>query len=213
MFGWDLLGECLATKDAGAGTGIWMLPDIILDLCSPCGISTLKDLLCRLHSCGCLVVKVRSVYVQGRRLHSFTSAFPPPGFRDTWGFSAVLRPVPPHTRYPSLESSGVTAALRTLSLGLRPPPRLEAECTVRKSRLDGGLEGRTPDGADALEAKVWPLGSTTVLMTENKEGMSRFKSLCLITGHVHRTHLQVVFELVWVRPRWTRFPEMHMIDR
>lgn len=61
-----------------------------------------------------------------------------------------------HTRYPSLTSSGVTAALLMFSPGLGPPPRFEAEWTVLKSREAGGLEGRTPDEeetAEALEAK------------------------------------------------------------
>lgn len=38
------------------------------------------------------------------------------------------------TKYPSLTSSGVAAALLTLSLGLGPPPRLKMECTVLQSR-------------------------------------------------------------------------------
>ena len=68
-----------------------------------------------------------------------------------------------HTKYPSLRSSGVTAALLTPSLGLRPPPRLEAEWTVLKSREEGVLEGRAPD--EALDDSGCPLGTMTVLMT------------------------------------------------
>lgn len=72
------------------------------------------------------------------------------------------------TKYPCLRSSGVTATLLTLSPGLGPPPRLEVEWTVLKSREAGGLEGRTPDAEEeegALDASGGPLGSMTVLMT------------------------------------------------
>lgn len=48
------------------------------------------------------------------------------------------------TIYPSLRSSGVTAALLTPSLGLRPPPRLEMDWTVLQSRDAGGLKGPAP---------------------------------------------------------------------
>lgn len=76
-----------------------------------------------------------------------------------------------HTKYPSLTSSGVTAALLTLSLGLGPPPRLKTECTVLQSREEEGLLDRTPDEeeaavAEALVAPGCQLGSMTVLMTE-----------------------------------------------
>lgn len=80
QFIWDRGGLYLANKDAGVGTQIdnhiLILPDITLDLCSPRSIFSLKDFLCRPHLCGCLVVKVRSVYVWVRRLLRFTSAFP-----------------------------------------------------------------------------------------------------------------------------------------
>lgn len=74
------------------------------------------------------------------------------------------------TKYPSLKSSGVTAALLTPSLGLGPPPRLETEWTVRQSLDEGVLEGRAPDTDEtavgaALGACRSPLGSITVLMT------------------------------------------------
>lgn len=76
----------------------------------------------------------------------------------------------PQTKYLDLRSSGVTAALLTLSLGLGPPPRLEIEWTVLQSREEGALGGRTPDEeetaeAEALDASGCPLGSMTVLMT------------------------------------------------
>ena len=78
-----------------------------------------------------------------------------------------------HTRYAALTSSGVTAALLTLSLGRGPPPRLEAEWTVLQSREAGGLEGWTPEEeeAEALDASSCPLGSMTVFMTRGKENM------------------------------------------
>lgn len=88
-----------------------------------------------------------------------------------WGYSSCSALVEPvcQTKYPSLTSSGVKAALLILSPGLRPPPRLEAEWTARKSREAGGLEGLTPDEetaeAEALDATGCPLGSMTVLMT------------------------------------------------
>lgn len=73
------------------------------------------------------------------------------------------------TKYPSLRSSGVTAALLTPSPGLGPPPRLDTEWMVRQSLEEGVLEGRAPDRvetAEALDAWVCPLGSMTVLMTK-----------------------------------------------
>lgn len=53
----------------------------------------------------------------------------------TWLFGVDLRVCArSQTKYPSLTSSGVAAALLTLSLGLGPPPRLKMECTVLQSR-------------------------------------------------------------------------------
>lgn len=79
--------------------------------------------------------------------------------------------VTPHTKYPSLRSSGVTAALRTLSPGRRPPPRLEEEWTVLKSLEDEGLELREPEAAEKedLEASGSSLGPMTELMTVARE--------------------------------------------
>lgn len=73
------------------------------------------------------------------------------------------------TKYPSLTSSGVTAALLMFSPGLGPPPRLVAEWIILKSRLTGGLVGRTPEEeesaeVEALDAAGCPLDSMTVLM-------------------------------------------------
>lgn len=86
-----------------------------------------------------------------------------------WGYSrcSALVELVCQTKYPSLTSS---VRLLILSPCLRPPPRLEAEWTVLKSREAGGLEGRTPDEeetveAEALDATGCPLGSMTVLMT------------------------------------------------
>lgn len=94
-------------------------------------------------------------------------------------FSTCAFFVTSQTRYPSLRSSGVTAALLTVSLGLGPPPRLEAEWTVLKSREAGGLEGRTPDEEEALDASGCSLGSMTVLMTGGKKKM-QYKSIMMI---------------------------------
>lgn len=60
------------------------------------------------------------------------------------------------------------------SPGLGPPPRFVAEWIVLKSRLTGGLEGRTPEeeeGAEveALDAAGCPLDSMTVLMAEGEK--------------------------------------------
>lgn len=80
------------------------------------------------------------------------------------------------TKYPCLTSSCVTAALLTLSPGLGPPPRLEVEWTVRKSREGVDLESRTRDEdtaeAEVLDKSGCPRGSMTVLMTEEIEKMS-----------------------------------------
>lgn len=70
------------------------------------------------------------------------------------------------TKYPSLRSSGVTAALLTVSPGLGPPPRLVTEWTVLQSREDVGLEDRTPDDWEVFVVSDCPLGSMTVLITE-----------------------------------------------
>lgn len=102
-----------------------------------------------------------------------------------WGYSrcsALVEPVC-QTKYPSLTSSVVTAALLILSPCLRPPPRLEAEWTVLKSREAGGLEGRTPDEeetaeAEALDAAGCPLGSMTVLMTRGTKRQFLSDHLC-----------------------------------
>lgn len=72
---------------------------------------------------------------------------------------------------PSLRSSGVTAALLTLPLGLGPPPRLETEWTVLQSRDKGVLDERASDEEEEEEVFVSssvPLGSMTALRTSTK---------------------------------------------
>lgn len=84
--------------------------------------------------------------------------------QDWWNLCIC---VTSQTKYPSLRSSGVTAALLTPSLGLGPPPRLEAEWTVLQSREEYDLESRTPEDEEAMVSSD-PPGSTTVLMTRKK---------------------------------------------
>lgn len=123
------------------------------------------------------MLKVHCNYVlKYSLLHFLLSVCALPNYTCTSGITAgVLGPfVRYQTKYPCLTSSCVTAALLTLSLGLGPPPpRLEVEWTVRKSREGVDLESRTRD-EDAVEAEVLDKsgcsrGSMTVLMTEEIE--------------------------------------------
>lgn len=106
-------------------------------------------------------------------------------WRDTWvcGFIEDVQHswslyVTSQTKYPSLRSSGVMAVLLMLPPGLGPPPRVEAEWTVLKSREVGGLEGRMPAEetaeAEALDPSGCPPGSMTVLMTGRKNRKCSF---------------------------------------
>lgn len=68
----------------------------------------------------------------------------------------------------------MTAALRTLSLGLGPPPRLDTEWTVLQSREGGTLEDLPSHEEEAGSAEVLGgscvlLGPMMVLMTTRKE--------------------------------------------
>lgn len=84
--------------------------------------------------------------------------------------SAELKKNGCQTKYACLRSSGVTAALRTLSPGLGPPPRLETEWTVLQSREEETLEDLPPneEEAEVLGGSGVLQGPMMVLMTTRK---------------------------------------------
>lgn len=84
--------------------------------------------------------------------------------------SAELKKNGCQTKYACLRSSGVTAALRTLSPGLGPPPRLETEWIVLQSREEETLEDLPPneEEAEVLGGSGVLQGPMMVLMTTRK---------------------------------------------